>query len=163
MSEISNWLISIMSVAIGGVLVNLLLPNGKLNGFIKAIFGFLSVTVIISPLPKILNKQIQFNDILYNESATNIDQDYVDSSIKKIITSLEDSCKIELKNKGFDNVVVAISYIIEDYVYDIKKITLNIKNLVINSNTVHINKYTEMKQIVISHLGVSDVEVEFYE
>ena len=163
MAEISKWLISIISVAVGGVLVDLMLPNGKLNGFIRAIFGFLSVTVIISPIPKLLNKEINFNNIVYNQNATNINQDYVDASIKKIIISLEESCEKELSSKGFENVDVVISFIIEDYNYTIQKVTLNIKNLVINSNAVHINKYTEMEQIVRNHLNALDMEVVFNE
>ena len=163
MSEITKWLISIMSVAVGGVLVDLMLPNGKLNGFIRAIFGFLSVTVIISPIPKLLNKEIKFDDLIYNSNSTTINQDYVDASIKKIIINLQSSCEKELSSKGFESVIVVISYNIENYSYTIKKVTLNIQNLVINSNTVHINKYTEMKQIVSSFLGVSDLEVVFNE
>ena len=163
MSEISKWLISILSVVISGVLVDLLLPNGKLNGFIRAIFGFLAVTIIISPLPSIINRELSFENVIYNYGATQIDQDYVDSSIKNIITNLENATEQELKNEGFENVNVVISYIIENYKYTIKKVSLDIKNLVINSNQVHINKYTEMKQIVVNFLNVSTEEVEINE
>lgn len=163
MSEISKWLISILSVVISGVLVDLLLPNGKLNGFIRAIFGFLAVTIIISPLPSIINRELSFENVIYNYGATQIDQDFVDASIKNIITNLENATEQELKNEGFENVNVVISYIIENYKYTIKKVSLDIKNLVINSNQVHINKYTEMKQIVVNFLNVSTEEVEINE
>lgn len=163
MEEISAWLINILSVVVSGVLVDLLLPNGKLNGFIRAVFGFLAVTVIISPLPKLLNKQININDMFYNSSATEINQDFVDANIKKLVTTLENSLEMELFEKGYENVVVKFSYIIEEYNYTIQKVNLNIKNLVINSNGVHINKYTEMRQITCNFLGVSSMEVEFNE
>lgn len=163
MGAISGWLVSILSVVIVGVLVDLMLPNGKLNGFIQAVFGFLCVVVIISPIPKLLNKEISFDDVFYNNSSTQINEDYVDATIKNIVFSLEKNTQNVLAEKGFMDVIVKIDYNVQDYRYCIEKVFLNIKKLVINSNQVHINKYTEMKQAVVNYLNVSSEEVEFIE
>lgn len=163
MAEISSWLLSILSIVIAGVLVDLILPNGKLNGFIRAIFGFFTVAVIISPIPKLLNKEIDFSNIIYNENSTQIDQDYIIATNKKIIESLQIMVEEKLNNEGFSQVDVEIQYIIENYSYKIEKVILNLKNLVIKPNVVHINKYTEMEQIVIDCLSISKGVVEFNE
>ena len=46
MNGISSWLFSILAVIICGVIFNLLLPNGKLNGFIKSVFSFFVVVMV---------------------------------------------------------------------------------------------------------------------
>ena len=89
--------------------------------------------------------------------------DFVIATNKKIIFSLEQSTESALKSGGFDNVSVTICYNLENYNYVIEKVQLNIKKLVINPNITHINKYTEMGQIVKNVLKVSEGEVEFIE
>lgn len=163
MNNISSWLFTILSTIIASVIVNLMLPNGKLNGFIKSVFGIFIIVIVLSPIPKLLKKEIDFNSIIYNSESTQIDEDFVIATNKKIIFNLEQTTKNALKNAGFENVDVAICYKIENYSYSIEKVSLNLKELVINPNYTHINKYTEMGQIVKNILKVSDEEVEFVE
>ena len=163
MSEISGWLISVIGVVLMGVFADLIMPSGKLNGFIRSVFGFFTIVVIISPFPKLFNSNINLDEIFYNNTSTQIDDDYIDATTKKIIKNLEETTEKALVNAGFSNVNVEIRYIIENYSYSIKKVVLNLKKLVINSSLVHINKYTEMKQVVMDNLNVSKEIIEFNE
>lgn len=163
MNEISSWLISIIGVVIIGVLVDLILPNGKLNGFIKAIFGFFTIIVIISPFPKLFNMNFSFNDIFYNNQSCEIDKDYVDATNKRIVLALEENLVLALEKAGFSNLTVEIEYNLENYSYIIKNVFVNIKNLVINQNVPHINKYTEMSEVIMDNLNVPKEMIIFNE
>ena len=56
MNGISSWIMAIVGVSVLGVLVDLVMPNGQTKKYIKGIFAFIVVLVIISPLPNLLNK-----------------------------------------------------------------------------------------------------------
>ena len=161
--NISSWLFSVLGVVLLGVLVDLLLPNGKLNGFTRAIFGFFTLVVIITPFPKMINKEIDLSTMIFNNATTEIDQDYLEVMTDKIIKTIENDLEKRLENAGFLNVDVIINYNLEKYAYKINFVSLNIKNLVINGNIAHINKYTEMVQVVTGYVDVEEDNVKFNE
>ena len=63
MSEISNWILQITGIVLCGVLVEVLLPKGKLNKILKTILALFIVLVIIAPLK---NSDIAIMDITSN-------------------------------------------------------------------------------------------------
>ncbi len=46
----SGYLISIIGVVMLGVLVDLVLPSGQMNKFVKSMFGIFTILIIISPV-----------------------------------------------------------------------------------------------------------------
>lgn len=157
------WLLSLIGIAFLGVLVDLVLPSGQMNKYIKGMFGIFTVFVIISPLPKLLNIDIDFNSLIYNQSATEIDCDFLEATNQKIKKQLEISVEKNLENKGFLKVDVEILANLEDMKFTIKKVIVNLQNMVINGNLPHINKYTEIKAGVLEILNIEEGQVVFNE
>lgn len=157
------WLLSLIGIAFLGVLVDLVLPSGQMNKYIKGMFGIFTVFVIISPLPKLLNIDIDFNSLIYNQSATEIDSDFLQATNQKIKKQLEISVEKNLENKGFLKVDVEILANLEDMKFTIKKVIVNLQNMVINGNLPHINKYTEIKAGVLEILNIEEGQVVFNE
>lgn len=63
MSDISIWILSIAGVIVLSVVVDLVMPNGSTSKFIKNIFAFVIVIVIISPIVSFLsNKNLVLDD-----------------------------------------------------------------------------------------------------
>ncbi|MBR2221338.1 MAG: stage III sporulation protein AF, partial [Clostridia bacterium] len=63
MSTISTWVLSIVGIIILSILVDLILPSGKTSSFIKNIFGYLIIVVILSPVFTFFtNKDFSVND-----------------------------------------------------------------------------------------------------
>ena len=75
--SISTWIVSIAGIVCLSVLVELLLPEGQMNRYIKGIFSFIIVFVIISPLPKLLNQDIDISNVFNFEQSFEIDEDYL--------------------------------------------------------------------------------------
>ena len=54
--ELSNWILSIAGIICLSVVLELILPEGQLNRYIRGVFSFIVVLVILLPIPKLLNK-----------------------------------------------------------------------------------------------------------
>ena len=57
----NEWIMSIVGITALGVLMDILLPEGETNKYIKGIFALFTVFVIIYPLPKIANGDFDYN------------------------------------------------------------------------------------------------------
>jgi len=70
---VSAWLLSIVGVTVIGVLVELLLTDSPMSRFVRSIYAFFILFVIVQPLPNLLNNasfefenNIEMNTGLYN-------------------------------------------------------------------------------------------------
>lgn len=159
MGAIYSWLLSVVGIVLIGVLVDLILPDGEMQKYIKAIFSVIVVFVMISPVIKIDLSKIDFDKFVYNTSSVNVNENYLKKYNNAYKQSLEKSCVIRLEYSGFLNVGVDICLNLSTTKFDIEKVNVNLKNLVINKNAVHIDKYQEIKSIIISCLGVDENKV----
>lgn len=77
----TEWLMSIVGVVAIGVLLDILLPSGEINKYIKGVFGIVVVFVIIIPLPKLIKGDfINFFDATQE---IEIDEGYYSDSLKR--------------------------------------------------------------------------------
>ena len=159
MNGLSVWVLSIVGIAFTGVFVDIIMPEGKMNKYVKGVFALVSLLVIISPVAKIIDEGFTIKDVFYNENATMIDKDFVDATNKQIKESLENSLEAKLANAGFMQVDVEIKVNLDNQDFEIEKIIVDISKMVINSNMVHINKYTEIKGVVINYINVEESDV----
>lgn len=159
----SGYLLSIIGVVVLGTLVDLVLPSGQMNKYVKSMFGIFTILVIISPVPKLINQNYDFSKLFYNEVSTTIDQDFLTVTNKKIVEQLEISVEKSCENSGYKQVKCEIESILEDNKMVIKKVYLNLQNLVISQNQPHINKYTEIVQAVRQVVNVEKEQIIFNE
>ena len=66
MSSVSAWILSIAGIICISVLLELIMPEGQMNKYIKNIFSFVIVLVIILPLPKLINSDFDSSS-MYDE------------------------------------------------------------------------------------------------
>lgn len=101
------WIISVVGVICLGILLQIVLPEGKTAKYVKGAFSLLVIFVIISPLPALLKGDMKFvGDIQFE-----IDSDYIDSTYANYAARLEEQLIDYLKDEGY-NVRVKID--IED-------------------------------------------------
>ena len=74
--NLSNWILSIAGIVCLSVIVELILPEGQMNKYIKGVFSFIIVLVIIMPIPNLLKKEYNFSEIL-DENVFEVDEDYL--------------------------------------------------------------------------------------
>ena len=159
LSGVISWLISIVGIVLIGVLVDIILPEGSMQKYIKSVFSIFVVFVMIYPIINMDISKIDFNKFIYNDSSITLNDRYLDSFNKSYKKSLEELTEKQLETKGFMNVDVEILYIMLKNKFEIQKVILNAQNLVINNEAVHIDKYKEMKNIVIRFLYIEENKV----
>lgn len=148
LQSISSWIISIAGVITLSVLIEFVLPDGQMNKYIKSIFSFVIVFVIISPIPKLLNQNITFSEFFDYENTFSIDENYLEQvNLNKLIsyqTTIEEQCL----ESGYENVKVYINADILSGDIKIQSIHVDLSDLVLSANAEHRN-ITNIK----NHIG----------
>lgn len=118
----AGWLMGIVGVVAVGVLLDILLPSGEINKYIKGIFGIVVVFVIVAPLPKLL-KGDGFG-IFDKIEDMNYDKQYVEKINEERNEKREEEVFAKMCNLA-DISKVSISYSQSDY-YSIVGVTITI-------------------------------------
>ncbi len=87
---------SIVGVICLGVLLEIVLPDGKMTKYIRGVFSLIVIIVIVSPLPSLVNKEWEFE---LNEYFT-IDSNYIESVEADYEGSIERQMMKALNDEG---------------------------------------------------------------
>ncbi len=160
MSSISIWILSIIGVVMIGVLVEIILPEGKTNTLLKSVVAVASIFIIISPLKNIDFKSINFSNMF---SSIEIDSSFVEDQRKNMIETLQTQIENDLTDSGYLNVSVQLQVDKESEYLEFSNIFVDLRNLVLSSENLNINKYTNIVAIVRQVINVDKDSVIFYE
>ncbi|NCB48602.1 MAG: hypothetical protein EOM55_03180 [Clostridia bacterium] len=159
MSEISKWIISISGMVLVGVLIEVILPEGKMSKLLKSIIGIFSVFIIILPLKDFDFKSLSFSNV----SEFVIDESFVSERESEKIILVEKEVENNLELNGYKSVSVKI---VGDYSGSNLKITsvfVDIANIVLIDENLNIDIYTNIMAIIKASLNVNEECVIFYE
>ncbi|MGN1208455.1 MAG: stage III sporulation protein AF [Christensenellales bacterium] len=159
MSVVMGWLLSVVGIVLIGVLVDLILPEGEMQKYVKAVFSIFVVFVMVSPVLKIDLNKINFDAFVYNKNSVQVNENFLKNYNNAYKENLEKVCEQQLENAGFSGVCVEICLNLSNSKFEIKEVQANLANLVINANKVHIDKYQEIKSVIISVLGIESDKV----
>lgn len=163
-SNISSWVVSITVIVCLSVLVELILPDGQMNRYIKGIFSFVIVFVIISPIPKLLNQEISLEIFNQDESFT-LDEDYLFQVNLDKLNSLQSLVENECESKGYLHTKIYLNADIFDNDMRVKSATVDLSNLVISTSAEH-NDISKIKkhinQIITSYIKIEEESI-FYD
>lgn len=154
----SGWLLNIVGMVFISVLLEIVLPSGKTNSFIKMVFGIFVLYVIVSPLPKIFNKNIN----LLGTSASRVQTNFLITLNLDKISALEKNITEGLNEAGFKNVSVVVSANVYGEQFNVQKIYIDLINLVLNKSDKHININKEMYLVVLKYVDILEEDVVFY-
>lgn len=165
LASISNWILSITGVICISVIVELILPNGQMNRYIKGIFSFIIILVIIMPIPKLLKLNIDLSNA-FNTENVKVQEDYLyQMNLDKIMTIKEET-EAEIKSKGYNNVVVSINADIFAQKVEFKSISVDISNLVITDKATHkdiVDIRYDIVKVVQNHVKIEEGKIYFDE
>ncbi len=162
MSAFTQWITALLGMVIISALSDFIIPNGKLNNVINAIFSLATVVVLISPLPKILNgcKATQLDSVAV-ESV--VDDDYFDYVLNAQLNVLEKRVIAELDKKGISGIQIDLSGNSSAGGVKVKSAKINLAQTVIDEKLGHINKYELVEEFVRKYFNLPDGAVEFYD
>lgn len=160
MGSISNWILSIIGMVLVLLLIDVLLPNGKTSKIIKSVLAVCFVLVIIMPI-----RNIDFNNFDYRNFFTDftIDQEFVENVRENMVENLKKDCENNLENSGYLNVSVDFETSNIDENLQIKKVYVDLRNLVLLDEKLNIDKYTNIIAIIKSLVNIEEDCVVFYE
>ena len=120
MASFSSWILSIAGIVLTGVLIDLILPNGQTNKYIKSIFSIFVIFVTISPLINLINKDIDLNTLV--NSQIQIDQNYIEHINNSRVLALNKSITNEAEKYGLNGIDI-------EFIIDEKTTTLKIEKV----------------------------------
>ncbi|MBQ7880857.1 MAG: stage III sporulation protein AF [Clostridia bacterium] len=161
-NQMSGYLLSLLGVIILGVLVDVILPSGSTSKYISGIFAIVVMFVMISPVLTWIKNDYKISDYFTSTEIQLNDKLLYDINQTKF-SALEQDIEQELTTNGYNNVDIDIQFeLVADNV-TITKVLADINNLVINENVANINRYVYIRQVVMSHIAVTQEVIEFSE
>ena len=165
MSAISAWLLGIACVVILSVLAELVLPEGQINKYIKVIFSFVILLVIISPLPKLFGKDYDFNNFL-SGSESQLQENYLYQLNIDKLAALTQDITDEVKEQGMNNVEISINANVLSENLEIYNVFVDLCDIEYTSdfgNKDIAKARLKIRDIIDSFSILKDVEVKFEE
>ncbi len=157
------WILSVSAVILLTSIIVLILPENKISKYVKSIFSLLVMLVIISPIIKIQNEQVDFSNVFY-ESTVNVDYDFIKYINSQKILEYEKNCKKLLEQLGVNNATIVIYYtILGDGSIQIKSTTINLINAVIKTDSEHIYIIEDIKEVISEYLSIKKININIME
>lgn len=146
-----DWLLNIVGVVFIGVLLDIILPDGKTNVFIKHIFSVFILYVILNPINNLItsNLNLKVDEIVVQEN-------YIyETNIKKV-ESLQNLIVEKLSEQNISDVSVIVSANVFNESFNINAIYVDATRCK-NVNTENI------KQIILNNVKVKKEDIFVYE
>ena len=145
LSQISSWIFSIAGIICISVIVELILPNGQMNKYIKGILTFIIILVIILPVPKLLKSEINLDQYFNFDNNIEADEDYLYQLNLDKINLLKNNIEEKIQSHGYKNVKVYVNADIFQNKMQYKSVNVDLSRLVITENAEH-NDITKIKK-----------------
>ena len=161
MSGISAWLLSITGVILLSVLCEFVLPEGQINRYTRVIFSFVTIFVIISPLPSLLNKEIDFSFPNYDYT---LQEDYLYEINLNKLDAIQSDLQKEIEEAGIYNVKISISANAYSENLEIYSIYVELCDISFSSDFENKNKSEARRKIeeIISYMpALKDVPISY--
>ena len=137
MLGISSYILSIAGIIVISVIVELVMIEGQMSKYIKSIFAFFVVGVIISPLPSLLTADGL--DSVFDFDEYELQSDYINSLNDSKAKVFANELELLLKNEGYENISIQIYY----ETNEIKLVRIDVSELVVREDA----KYKTIKDI----------------
>ncbi len=154
MNAVSAWILSIAGAALLGVMVDLIVPDGRMHKYIRSIFGVITVLIIIAPLPGMIKNSSFDIDIDLNTANSAADNNYIYTVYKNKVAVMEKGLVNYLSDNGYQKTAVTVSVDTYTEKMRITAVYISLKNAVISDEKKHIDKYTEVTRLAVTFLNV---------
>lgn len=156
----SGYVLSILGIVLLGIIIDVIIPSGNINKYIKSIFSIFIIAVIISPVVKFLSNKSGFKLDYTNYE---IDIELVEYIYKKRTENEETKIEEYLSNEGFNHVDIVINFSINNNEIEYNSCKVNLENLVISADKQHINKYEFIKNVIYDFTSLTEEEIMIHE
>ena len=156
----TGYILSVLGIVLAGVFIDIVVPNGSINKYIKGIYAIFVVAVLLSPIMKLMTKT---HDFTIKYESVQMQEELLTYIYKTRASSLETNIEKALKDEGFDKVDIILSFSIENNELIYNSCKINLKKFVISKDKQHINKYDFIKDVIKHNTNLTDEEIVFNE
>ncbi len=161
MGIIGTYLLTLVGVVFLIVIVQMLLPEGKISKYIRSIMGIFIVGTIMLPIARFADKDWDFGSI-FNFAEYQVDETAISNINGQTIQMLEQDMQKYLDKNGYQNVQVDIVWNMQKGILKINYVYINLASLVINKNIEHIDYYTKIKNLICEQFDIEEASVIIY-
>ena len=154
------YVLSVLGIVLCGVIIDIILPSGSINKYIKSIYSVFVVAVLISPL---INFFSNYKDIDFSIKEYEVNEKLMNYIYKKQAEGVELKIEQALEKGGFKGVDIIINFSIENNDITYNSCEANIKDLAISTDKQHINSYEFIREVVYKNTGLKGEVVMIYE
>lgn len=160
----SGFIISVVAIVLLSTLIELFISEGETKKYIKGIVAILLVIVLLQPLISFIDKDFTINlDKNNQNNETELNKEYLERIYLTRYKNMEINLQKKLSIEGYKSVTVRIDIECNNYLVEIKKITINLKNLIIIGDKTNIDINKEIMDIVSKSLNVSEDKIKIDE
>lgn len=152
----NGYVLSVLGIVVAGIFIDIIIPSGAINKYIRSIYSIFVVAVLVSPIMSLLNKANKFS-FTYEDYKLN--ENILSYIYKKRTETFQEDIEKQLASDGFANVDIVLNFSLENDVMLFTSCQVNLKNLVISKDKQHINKYEYIRDIVQTNTNLKDEEI----
>lgn len=156
----SGYILTILGIVLAGILIDIIVPTGKINKYIKSIFAIFVVAVILMPVVKFIAKS---DEITINYTDYEIEQNLMDYIFSSSVTAYENEIIEVLENNGLSNIDIKINYSINSNELSLNSCEVNLKNMTSSNIDSHNNRYEFIAETIKEITNLTDEVIIFYE
>ena len=153
----STYLLSIVGISVAGILIEIIMPDGEMQKYVKGVFSIFLIFAIITPIPKLLrgSENVSTINLTNGKSEISFDKDYVNYVNGLIV---DNKVKDSIKDiKRITGVEVDVQFLYKDK--EINVINVFADKQVISGNTQHILFTDNVKMYFVTKYSVQNDQV----
>lgn len=153
------WVLNLVGISLMGILIEILLPSGKTNKYIKGVLSLVTISVVISPIISIFTNQSAIKNFFDQDIV--VDEQFVASTNQSSNQREEKLIESMLESQGYKGVEINIIRS-SDSQNKIEFVKICTKNMVIDSENSNIDIKGKITSLVSKRLKI-DVGKIYYE
>ncbi len=148
MSAIAGWVLSVLGIVLAGTVVDLMLTKSRLKSFIRSVFATITVLVVITPLPKLIETGE------FDISADITDDEFIDYASDLKIGVLERALERALAEQGISADVEITGK--ADVEITVERAVIILSENGIQGENEHIHNYDSVRALAAQYLDVEE-------
>jgi len=147
---------SIVGIVVIGVVVELLLTDSPMSRFVRSIWAFFLLFVIVQPIPGFIR------DIDVGNVDMDWDWELIGNINTQSATGLARNTEVALANAGFQNVLITIQPDMQSPSFRAQSVHVNASAINVTNNRPNINVRTEVIRIVMLITRTNEDQIHFF-
>ncbi|MCM1043837.1 MAG: stage III sporulation protein AF [Corallococcus sp.] len=151
------WAISVVGIILLTVLCDVVVPDGETNKYIKTVTSLIAVFVMLSPLPKLLNGDVDL-DVIFPETsvANGIQNNYLEYVKKENCENTIRICTTAIEKEGICNAQITVTI---GTTMALEHIDVDLSEAIFNKDMSAEHCAQIVKKAISSALNVKDIIV----